>query len=195
MSLTVSALNAAKPAAKPYKLFDGKGLYLSVQPTGTKIWRLKYRFDGKEKKLALGAYPEIGLKDARAKRDETKSLLAAGTDPGEQKRLEKLERAYRSANTFRAVAEEYIGKRERDGLAEVTISKSRWLLRLLSPAIGTRPIAEISAQELLSAIRRVEAKGNYETARRMRSLAGRIFRYGIAPDGRSVTSLRTYEMP
>ncbi|MGY9106061.1 MAG: tyrosine-type recombinase/integrase, partial [Alphaproteobacteria bacterium] len=180
MSLTVSALNAAKPATKPYKLFDGKGLYLSVQPTGTKIWRLKYRFDGKEKKLALGAYPEIGLKDARAKRDSTKSLLAVGTDPGEQKRLEKLERAYRSANTFRAVAEEYIGKRERDGLAGVTISKSRWLLRLLSPAIGTRPIAEISAQELLSAIRRVEAKGNYETARRMRSFAGRTFRYAIA---------------
>lgn len=180
MPLSAAAINAAKPRPKPYKLFDEKGLFLSIEPAGGRLWRLKYRFDGKEKKLALGAYPETGLKEAREKRDEARKLVAAGIDPGAQRQLEKLCKATRAANSFQAVAVEYIAKKEREGLAPVTLSKARWLLQLLAPRIGSRPIAELTAPELLAALRVIEVRGNLETARRMRSFAGRVFRYGIA---------------
>jgi integrase len=144
------------------------------------LWRLKYRCNGKEKKLAIGAYPEVGLKEARDKRDEARSLLAAGIDPGQKKKADKQARALQAVNTFEAVADEFIAKREREGLAAVTLSKARWLLELLATNIGSRPIAQITAPELLSALQTVEKKGNLETARRMRSFAGRVFRYGVA---------------
>lgn len=180
MPLTIVAINAAKPRSKPYKLFDEKGLFLSVEPSGGRLWRLKYRFQGKEKKLALGAFPEIGLKVARDKRDAARKLVATGTDPAARRQMEKLHKAARAANAFEAVAVEYIAKKEREGLAPVTLSKARWLLQLLAPRIGSRPIAELTAPELLAALRVVEARGNLETARRMRSFAGRVLRYGIA---------------
>lgn len=180
MPLTNTAIKAAKPQGKPYKLFDEKGLFLLVEPSGGLLWRLKYRLNGKEKKLAIGRYPEIGLKEARDKRDEARSLVAAGIDPGQKRKTDKLTQAVQAANTFEAVAEEYIAKREREGLAAVTLSKSRWLLKLLAVKIGSRPIAQITAPELLSALRRVEGQDKLETARRMRSFAGRVFRYGLA---------------
>ena len=180
MPLTNTAIKAAKPQGKPYKLFDEKGLFLLVEPSGGLRWRLKYRLNGKEKKLAIGRYPEIGLKEARDKRDEARSLVAAGIDPGQKRKTDKLTQAVQAANTFEAVAEEYIAKREREGLAAVTLSKSRWLLKLLAVKIGSRPIAQITAPELLSALRRVEGQDKLETARRMRSFAGRVFRYGLA---------------
>ena len=179
-SLTSTAINAARSRERPYKLFDEKGLFLSVEPSGGKLWRLKYRYNGKEKKLALGAYPETGLKEARNKRDEARKLLAASIDPSAQKKIEKFGKAVQAANTFQAIADEYIAKKAREGLAQVTLTKARWLLRLLAPKIGGRPIGEITAQELLAALRPVEQRGNLETARRMRSFAGRVFRYGIA---------------
>jgi integrase len=180
MALTNAAIKAAHPKAKPYKLYDERGLFLLVQPSGGQLWRLKYRFGGKEKKLGLGIYPETGLKEARDKRDEARRLLAAGIDPGEQKKVQRLEQEIQAANTFRDVAEEYIAKKEREGLAPVTLSKARWLLDLLAKKIGARPIAAITSPELLAALRAVEGKGNLETARRMRSFAGRVFRYGLA---------------
>ncbi len=175
MPLTNTAIKAAKPQAKSYKLYDTKGLFLLVEPGGGLLWRLKYRFDGKEKKLAIGPYPEIGLKEARDKRDEARSLLAAGVDPGQKKKDDKREQEVQAANTFQAVAEEYIAKREREGLAAVTIAKARWLLKLLAAKIGARPIAQITPAELLSALRAVEGQDKLETARRMRSFAGRVF--------------------
>ena len=180
MSLTNTAVKAARPQAKPYKLYDEKGLFLLVEPSGAQLWRLKYRFQGKEKKLAIGRYPELGLREARDKRDEARSLLAVGTDPGQKKKDDRLTQAVQSANTFQAVAEEYIAKKTREGLAEVTLTKARWLLRLLAAKIGSRPIAQITAPELLVALRRVEGQDKLETARRMRSFAGRVFRYGLA---------------
>jgi integrase len=180
MPLTNTAIKQAQSGSQPYKLFDEKGLFLSVEPSGGKLWRLKYRYQGKEKKLALGAYPETGLKEAREKRDEARKLLGVGIDPSAQRKVEKLGKAVRDANTFQAVAEEYLTKREREGLAPVTLAKASWLLKLMAPQIGSRPISEISAPELLTALRKVEGRGNLETARRMRSLAGRVFRYGIA---------------
>jgi integrase len=180
MPLTSTAIKAAKPQAKPYKLYDEKGLFLLIEPSGAQLWRLKYRFSGKEKKLAIGPYPEVGLKEARDKRDEARTLLAAGVDPGQKKKDDRLAQAVQAANTFQAVAEEYIDKRAREGLAEVTLVKARWLLKLLAAKIGARPIAQITAPELLTALRRVEGQDKLETARRMRSFAGRVFRYGLA---------------
>ena len=180
MPLTIVAIKAARAQAKPYKLFDGKGLFLSIEPSGGRLWRLKYRYSGKEKKLSLGAFPDVGLKEARDSRDAARALLAAGIDPGQKKRSDKLGQALQAANTFQAIAEEYIAKRAREGLAAVTLAKSRWLLGLMASKIGSRPIAGITASELLAALRPVEQQGNLETARRMRSFAGRVFRYGIA---------------
>jgi integrase len=180
MALNNTAILAAKPRAKPYKLFDGGGLYLSIEPTGGKLWRLKYRYAGKERKLSFGNFPDLGLKDARAKRDVARQLLAIGTDPGAQKRADRLNKVLATANTFQAIAEEFIAKREREGLAPVTLTKSRWLSNLLSEKIGRLPIQQITVQELLVPLRAVEKNGNLETARRMRSFAGRVFRYAIA---------------
>ena len=181
MVLSAVKIVGAHPREAPYKIYDEKGLYLLVQPTGGKLWRLKYRYLGKEKKLSLGVFPDTTLKSARQRRDDARGLLSAGVDPGEAKRAEQQGQVIRAANTFQAVAEEYIAKKEMEGLAVVTLSKARWLLKLFEKeSLGTRSIAEIRAPELLEAIRGVEQRGNLETAWRMRSFAGRVFRYGIA---------------
>ncbi len=167
----------AKPADRPIKLSDSSGLHLLVQPNGSKLWRLAYRFGGKQKTLAIGVYPTVTLKHAREKRDEAKRLLADKIDPSTQRRLEKLAAA--SGNTFRAVAEEVLAKLEREGRADVTLAKKRWLLDFAYPTIGERPVVEITAPEVLAVLRKAEARGRYETARRLRSTCGMIFRYAI----------------
>jgi Arm DNA-binding domain/Phage integrase family len=168
----------AKRGDRPIKLSDSGGLHLLIQPNGSKLWRLAYRFGGKQKTLAIGVYPAVTLKHAREKRDEAKRLLADNIDPSTQRRLEKLTAA--SGNTFRAVAEEVLVKLEREGRADVTLAKKRWLLDFAYPAIGERPVAEITAPEVLAVLRKVEARGRYETARRLRSTCGMVFRYAIA---------------
>ena len=139
--------------------------------TRLQIWR-------KKKTLAIGVYPTVTLKHAREKRDEAKRLLADNIDPSMQRRLEKLTAA--SGNTFRAVAEELLMKLEREGRADVTLAKKRWLLDFAYPAIGERPVAEITAPEVLAVLRKVETRGRYETAGRLRSTCGMVFRYAIA---------------
>lgn len=180
MPLTDVSIRAAKHGLKPIKLADEKGLFLLLQPSGAKLWRLKFRINGKEKKLGLGQYPEVSLKDARRKRDDARSKIADGRDPAEEKRQNALIAKLGSDNTFKSVAIEYLAKAAREGREAVTIKKSTWLLSLLAPAIGHRPIAEITPTELLAALRKVETKGHLETARRMRSLSGRVFRYAVA---------------
>ena len=180
MSLNDVAIRAAKPGPKPVKLADERGLFLLVQPSGGKLWRLKYRFAGKEKKLSLGRYPEVALKDARERGADARKLIAAGIDPSEKKRVDRLDATLKAATTFKAVADEYIAKSEREGRAAVTVSKAGWLLSLLEPALGTRPVEEISPMELLAALKKVEARGHLETARRMRSFASRVFRYAVS---------------
>jgi integrase len=149
-----------------------------IQPTGSKLWRLAYRFDGKQKTLALGIYPVVTLQDARQQQEEAKRLLAKGTDPSAQRRVDKQTAA--SGNTFKSVAEEVLGKLEKEGRAPQTLEKLRWLLSFAYPSIGERRIVEITAPELLSVLRKVEARGRYETARRLRSTCGMVFRYAIA---------------
>lgn len=180
MPLNDVAIRAAKPGPKPIKLSDERGLFLLVQPSGGKLWRLKYRIAGKEKKLSLGRYPDVALKEARERGAEARKLIAAGVDPSEKKRIDRLDATLKAATTFKAVSDEYIEKCEREGRADVTVGKARWLLSLLEPALGTRPIDEVSPAELLAALKKVEARGHLETARRMRSFASRVFRYAVA---------------
>jgi len=176
--LNDTRVRTVKACERPIKLSDSGGLYLLIQPHGSKLWRLAYRFGGKQKTLAIGVNPTITLKQAREKRDEAKRLLAANMDPSTERRLEKLGAS--TSNTFRVVAKELLMKLEREGRAEATLVKQRWLLHFAYPAIGDRPVAEITAPEVLSVLRKVEARGRYETARRLRSTCGMVFRYAIA---------------
>lgn len=180
MALSDTAIRAAKHGPRPVKIFDANGLFLLLQPSGGKLWRLKYRYAGTEKKLSIGRYPDVGLKEARRRRDEAREMLANGLDPAEQKRVQKAAEAQSLAMTFSVVGEEYLAKAGREGREAVTIAKSRWLMSLMAGELGHRPISDIKAFELLAVLKKVEAKGHLETARRMRSLAGRIFRHAIA---------------
>ena len=178
--LTDTAIRGCKPRAKPYKLADEKGLFLLVQPSGGKLWRLKYRVAGVEKKLALGTYPELALKDVREKRDIARKLIASGGDPAEEKQRGKALAKYQQANSFGEVALEYINKRQREGLAVRSIAKSHYLLAHLSPALGRRPISAIGPGDVLSVLKLIEAKGNLEAARQTLQFAGRVFRHAVA---------------
>jgi integrase len=181
MSLTDFAVKAAKGKPKPYKMADGGGLYLLVKPDGGRYWRLDYRIHGKRKTLAVGVYPQVTLADARSAREEARSHLRDGVDPSAQKRVNAIAARVAAGNTFKMVAEEYKEKRKREGLAAVTLEKLEWLLgQYLYPSLGSRPIGEIEAPELLEALRGAEQRGLLETAARLRSVCGRVFRYAIA---------------
>ncbi len=180
MALTDTAIKNAKPKDKPYKMGDTGGLFLLVQPSGGKLWRLKYRVDGKEKKLGLGTYPEVSLGDARKGRDKARELIAIGKDPGVEKVRKKVQDRISADNTFATVAAEFINKRTKEGWAENTLAKAEYLLGNLSPAIGRMPVAEIMPADLIPVLKRVEGKGNLETARRMLQFASQVFRYAVA---------------
>lgn len=179
MALTDTAIRAAKPKEAQYKLHDEKGLLLIVRPTGGRLWRLKYRFQGKEQQLSLGTYPDVSLKDAREGRDAARKLLAEGKDPSTEKKREAVAAAVSAGNTFKVVAEEHIAKRQREGAAGTTIAKARWHLDRLAK-LHARPIAEIEAFEVLDVLRKLETRGNLEAARQIRAFASRVFRYGVA---------------
>lgn len=149
MTLSATAARNVKPRDKAFKLSDGGGLFLFVAPNGGRYWRIGYRYDGKQKVLSFGVFPDVSLADARELRDRARKLLAKGIDPSVQARLDKIAASIASANTFEAVAEERIEKITKDGLAEGTLKKLRWWVNQILPAIGKRPIAEISAPELL----------------------------------------------
>ncbi len=183
MPLTDVAIRNARPRARPYKMGDSHGLFLLVQPTGGRLWRLKYRIAGKEKKLSLGIYPEVGLAEARRRRAEARELLAAGKDPALEKRRQKLRSQMQAENTFIAIANEFCDKRKRDGhkaWAPSTAKRSEYLLSLLSGSIGRMAIADIEPADVLDAVRRIERQGNLESARRTLQLAGAVFRYAVA---------------
>ena len=179
MALTDSAIKNAKPKATQYKLHDDKGLFVIVRPTGGKLWRFKFRYQGKEQQLSLGIYPEVSLKDARQRRDEARQKLAEGKDPGAEKKRAAVAAAISAGNTFKVVAEEFIDKQQREGRAVATLAKSRWHLDRLDK-LHSRPIAEIEAFELLAVLKKLETRGNLEAARQIRSFASRVFRYGVA---------------
>jgi integrase len=179
MTLTDLKIRSAKAGSRLVKLSDGGGLQLWVMPDGAKRWRQAYRIDGKQKLLAIGVYPTVGLREARNAREEAKRLLAAGCDPSVEKRLNKAARAAASVNTFEAVAEELIDKKRKEGKAQQTIDKLEWLLGLARP-IGDRPVAEIKASEILPILREVEAQGKHETACKLRAFIGQVSRYAVS---------------
>jgi integrase len=178
--LTVVQIKALKPREKAYKVADGKGLYLAVQPSGSLIWRVKFRYHGVEKKITLGHYPAIGVKEAREKLEEARELLSGGIDPVAVKAQAKLQAEIAAATTFTVVADEYIRKMELEGKSPATLKKARWFRDLLEPYVGRRPVAAVTAHELLAALKRLERKGHHETAHRLRAFSGRIFRYAVS---------------
>lgn len=174
MPLSDAACRAAKPADKPHKISDAGGLHLLVEKNGSRLWRQAYRFDGKQRLIALGAYPAVSLADARTARDANKALLAKGVDPSAQRKLDRNAARVARTNTFRIVADELIAKFEAEGDDPKTIEKKKWLIGLLTGDIGDRPIAEIAAPELLDALRKIERRGRYDTARRARPRRPRL---------------------
>jgi integrase len=179
--LTDTEVKAAKPGLKPYKLTDGEGMFMLVQTTGAKLWRLKYRHGGKEKLVSLGAYPETSLKQAREKRKAERERLAAGIDPAAKRKAEKASAATSSEGTFEAVAREW---HRTVHIAKVSEGHAaRTLVRLEQdafPYIGSTPIGAVTAPVLLAVLRRVEGRGTIETAHRIKQACGQVFRYGIA---------------
>lgn len=182
--LTDTNIRRTKPGAKPIKLSDAHGLHLLIKPDGGRYWRLNYRFDGKQKTLALGVYPTVTLADARQRREDARRLLAHGTDPSEAKKATKEARkaaAVIADDTFETLAREWLRRREASGeTSEATISKDRWRLETyLFPTLGARPITAINARDLRDALREVEAAGKMETASRCKITAGQVFRWAI----------------
>jgi hypothetical protein len=169
-----------KPGEKDYKRSDSGGLFMLVATSGSKLWRFSYRFDGKQKLLALGQYPVISLADARIKRDNAKKLLGEGMDPSADRKEERRNARIARANTFEAVAKELMGKFEAEGNAAKTLKKKQWLLDFANKEFGKRPIAEIKAPEILDGLRKIEKRGRHETATRARATIGAVFRFAIA---------------
>ncbi len=180
MPLTDTAIRAAKPKDKPYKLADANSLYLLVTPTGAKCWRYDYRFQERRKSLSVGTYPDMSLAAARRERDIARTMIVAGEDPCLQRKLEKMAKKLCGGNAFRVVADEWLQKQKREGHAQVTIDKLTWILGFPNAIIGDRPVSEVKAQDLLLVLRKLEVRGKYETARRLRSTCSRIFRFAIA---------------
>ncbi len=182
MPLTDAAVRNAKPKESPYSVADGAGLSLLVQPSGGKWWRFRYRFFDKQKMLSLGTYPDIGLREARSQRDAARKLLTEGIDPGEKRKEEKAERELQLVNTFEAVTREWAGKKASTWTPAYGERLIRRFEHDVFPLIGARPIADIRPKELLSMLRKIEARGALETAHRARSECGQVFRYAIATD-------------
>jgi len=181
MKLNDKLCRNTKPKEKPFKLADGGGLYLYVQPDGAKYWRLKYYFLGKERLLALGVYPLISLADARDQRNEAKKLLKAGKDPSTAKKDEKREALRANKNTFRSVALEWHENKKEKWTPHHVLNVMRRLEIDIFPYIGSRPIAEIDPPELLdNVLRKIEKRGSLDVAARVKQICGQIFRYGVA---------------
>jgi integrase len=180
MAFTDVALRALKPKEKPYKRADERGLYIEVMPNGSKLWRVKYRLHGVEKRQSLGRYPDVSLAEARKLRDEAKALVAAGKDPAIERRQAKLVAALAAETTFVSVAREFIGKKMAgEGRAQTTIDKALWYLDQLKP-LHPIPVGQIRPADVLAALKRIEAKGKFETAKRCRAFVSRVFRYAVA---------------
>lgn len=179
MALSDVKIRSLKARDKIYKVSDDRGLFLEVNPTGSKLWRYRYLLHGKDKRIALGSYPAVGLADARKKRDEIQQQIAKGADPVLERKREKLAAAYSAANSFGEIAKEYIEKMVADGRAETTTMKANWLLEQMKP-IASMPVADIKPIEVLAALKKLEGRGKHESARRCRSFASRVFRYAVA---------------
>ncbi|HWW66107.1 MAG TPA: Arm DNA-binding domain-containing protein [Sphingomonadaceae bacterium] len=179
MALKELQIRDLRPRDAIYQCTDERGLYLEVHPSGSKLWRYKYHYADKQKRLALGRYPDVGLAEARRRRDDARRMLEAGSDPLAERKREKLVAVFNAANSFGDVAKEYIDKMVAEGWADTTTTKANWLLEQLAP-IAASPVADLKPIDVLAALKRIEARGKHETARRCRSFASRVFRYAVA---------------
>lgn len=179
-TLTAVAASRAAPREHPYKLAAGEGLYLEVMPTGAKYWRWKYRYGGKEKRIALGVFPAVSLADARSRRDEERSKLREGIDPLAQPKLGKLTAQLALDGSFEAVAREWLETKAGEWVPEHLAKVRAWLTRHVFPSIGSQPIAELEAPEILAMLRKLVKRGTLNTAGRVRETVSAIFRYAIA---------------
>jgi len=180
MKLNDVAVRKAKPDTKSYKMSDGGGMYLEVMPNGSKYWRLKYRFGGKEKRLALGVYPDVPLILARERREKARKLLAQEIDPGEVKQQSKRSNRENAENSFEAVAREWFTRHRHTWAASHADKIINRLENDVFPWIGSKPIADIKPPELLAVIRRTESRGALDTAHRVKQNCGQVFRYAVA---------------
>ena len=180
MPLTDLKIKNLKSKDKPYKVSDFDGLYVLVNPNGSRLWRVKYRFHGKEGLLSLGAYPAITLLQARQMRDEARAQVAVEIDPNEVKKEKAALIKQKHANTFEIVAENYLNKITIEGRADATLKKVASFLAMANTDFGQKPITDLTAAMVLKTLKKVEAKGHYETAKRLRSTIGAVFRYAIA---------------
>lgn len=188
MALSDIAIRNAKPGmhpekpelnGRPYKLFDGGGLHLVIMPTGGKLWRLKYRVAGKEKLLSLGAYPALSLAAARKAAGKAREALAGGSDPALEKRRAKAKAKAGAGDTFAAIAKEYIAKKKREGAAAATLLKLEYHVANLTD-IGTIPVGQLTATDILVPLRKVERRGNLHAAGRALQFTGQVLRYAVA---------------
>ncbi len=180
MKLTDMKCRQARAGGAPYKLADGHGLYLLVRVNGARLWRMDYRFDGKRQTMSFGPYPETSLVEARDARDAARKQLRNGLNPLEERQLAKATAAVARATTFGLIADELLAKLGREGKAAVTVAKRRWLLKDLAAPLANRPVAAITPAEVLSLLRIVEARGQLETARRLRASIGQVMRLAVA---------------
>ena len=178
--LTDTKIRALKPRASVYRTADTNGLALEVRPSGAKFWRFRYRFAGKANMVALGQYPSVTLQKARGERDRLQALLKGGANPSQVAKAERVASVERSSSTFQLMADELLTKRAKEGLSPGSVNRERRLIAKDLALIADLPIAEVSAQALLAALRKIERAGTIETAHRARSLAGRVFKYAIA---------------
>lgn len=180
MPLNDAKLRNLKPKAKTYKVSDSGGLYIEVTPTGSRLWRLKYRFEGREKRLSFGPYPAVLLADAREARDKAKAMLAKEIDPGAVKQAEKQARRAIAEHTFEKLADAFLEKGRQEGRAKATQTKNAWLLDMAKADFGNVAITDIKPPMVLDCLRKVEAKGNFETAQRLRAKISAVFRFAVA---------------
>lgn len=179
MALSDTALRNAKPGDKPYKLYDERGLYLIVNPSGGKWWRLKYRLDGKEKTISLGTYPEVTLAQARGKRDDARALVAGNTDPSHHRQETKIQAKLAAQNTFEAVSNEWHALHNKSKSERHQLRVRRWLDAYLFPSLGNKPVASITAPMVLETTSELQKQNKLETAHRVIQTAGQVFRYAI----------------
>lgn len=180
MKLTALSVKEAKPAEKAYKLSDGGGLFLLVNPNGKMYWRYKYRFAGREKLLAIGVYPSVSLKEARARHRDAQELLSTGIDPSAQRKAMKLSKNQAAENSFQVVGLEWFTKQKPTWAENHWTKVERMMTRDLFPYLGNRPLNEITPPELLAVLRKIESRGALESAKRTKQISGQIFRYGVA---------------
>lgn len=180
MPLSDIQIRNLKPRAKSYKVSDFEGLFVLVKTNGSRLWQFKYRLDGKERLLSIGVYPDVSLAQARKAKEEARAKVAAGVDPSEAKQEKKRQKREANGNTFENVGASFLAKQRMEGKSAATLSKTEYHLKLANRDFGRKPITEITAPMILKTLRKVEAKGNYETAHRLRARIGSVFRYAVA---------------